>query len=718
MTIFKFLAYLPLIVLTLTPFFRRLALSGGEYIGLLSDAGVGLLLLVLLIYTPRLVRILLALLWVAFMIAANELATAMNRLPTWQDLHYLTNPDFVQKSAAGFNFSSPGLVWPLVVSALLVAILPLSRPRPRIALLVVAVSVAILGIHTRLSLTHDDLAVIPRHNALHWAVIDTFFAPPPLTAEDLDNFQLPQALSRADLDGVPLTPKGKARNVLIVTMEGIPGLYHPDIRQAMGVKDYDKVTMTRLTESSPEAMLIPDFTAHSHQTIRGLYALLCGDVSKQSWSTAKAVELFGNPQRAEQCLPAQLAAHGWESHYLQGAGLAFMGKDRFMPLIGYDEVHGSEWFSEPNPYPFEWGAIDAVFFRGARDYIAALRKKEKPWMLTLLTVGTHQPYAVPDDVAANYPDRRSATVDLLDQAISQFIEDLRKDGVLEDTLVIITSDESHGSEVGDWVSAWGMGIVLAPEGGEFPRLKRGGYGLVDTEVSILDYLGLPVPDEVIGRSFFRDYLLPREMVSFTASKRRRHTTDNLRYECSDDGRCRVGQADSLLGPPPAEFTRDEQGRRNPVFLIAGALDRKLLPKEGERVLNFADGEIRPLPEKIRSEWSDTLVGAQGLDFPANSKVRVSIRVKMLQAPPEGVQLKLILKMWEQTINSIAYPEFPVLHAQEEGTVEFTFDNPEARRAFSFHLLGEGKNAIVQMQEFKVSVGRQVDGGSDPGKPLI
>lgn len=704
MVIFKVLAYLTLFVLTLTPFFRRLALSGGgEYIGLLSDAGVGLLLLVLLVWSPRPLRVLLALLWAAFMIGAHELVAAMNRLPTWQDLHYLTNADFVQKSASGFNVSSPGLVWPLVVSALLVALLPLVRPRLRYSLPLLVVGVAILGLHTRLSLARDDLAVIPRHNALHWFVIDTLFAPPPLTAEELANFRLPPEYDRADLDGVPLMPKGKAKNVLIITLEGIPGLYHPEIRQAMGVRDYDRVTMTRLAESTPGAMLIPDFTVHSHQTIRGLYALLCGDFSKQSWSTAKAVELFGNPWRAAQCLPAQLAAQGWANHYLQGAGLAFMGKDRFMPLIGFDQVHGSEWFTEANPYPFEWGAIDGVLFRGAREYIADLRKKEQPWMLTLLTVGTHQPYAVPDEIVANYPDRRAATVDQLDQALGRFIEDLRADGVLEDTLVVIASDESHGSEIGDWTSSWGLGMVLAPEGEALPRLKPGGYGLVDTEISILDYLGLPVPEEVIGRSFFRDYATPREMIAFTASKLRRHTADNRRYECSADGRCRVGTADSLLGPPPIEFTRDTQGRRNPVFLIAGALDRKLLPKAGARVLDFADGEIRPLPEKIRSEWSDTLVGAQGLDFPANSKVHVSIRVKMLQAPPEGVQLKLILKMWEHTINSIPYPEFPVLRAQEEGTVEFTFDNPEERRSFSFHLLGEGKDAVVQMDEFRVSV---------------
>jgi hypothetical protein len=310
---------------------------------------------------------------------------------------------------------------------------------------------------------------------------------------------------------------------------------------------------------------------------------------------------------------------------------------------------------------------------------------------------------VPDEIADRYPDRLAATVDLLDQAVARFIADLRKDGVLEDTLVIITSDESHGSAKADWISSWGLGVVLAPESGRLPRLKQGTYGLLDVEASILDYLRQPIPPTVIGRSLFRDYTAPREMVAFTASKRRWHTADNLRYECLDDGRCRVGKAKSLLGPLPGEFVRDEEGRGSAIFPITAALDLKLIPPRGLRVLNFADGEIRRLPEKIRSEWADNLVGAQYLDFPAHSKVSVSIKVKVIQAPKEGVQLRLALKQWEHPLNDIQHDAFPVLHALEEGRLEFSFDNPIPRKAFSFHLLGQGKDALVRLEEFAVTV---------------
>ena len=89
------------------------------------------------------------------------------------------------------------------------------------------------------------------------------------------------------------------------------------------------------------------------------------------------------------------------------------------------------------------------------------------------------------------------------------------------------------------------------------------------------------------------------------------------------------------------------------------------------------------------------MGAQYLDFPAHSKVRVSIKVKVVRAPEEGVQLRLALKQWEYPLKDIKHDSFPLLHAQEEGMLVFSFENTLPRRAFSFHPLGEGKDTAVR-----------------------
>lgn len=56
----------------------------------------------------------------------------------------------------------------------------------------------------------------------------------------------------------------------------------------------------------------------------------------------KGVEMLTQSERNQACLPAQLHKNGFATHYLQGAGLRFMAKDKIMPHIGFDATHGLE----------------------------------------------------------------------------------------------------------------------------------------------------------------------------------------------------------------------------------------------------------------------------------------------------------------------------------------------------------------------------------------
>ncbi len=228
-----------------------------------------------------------------------------------------------------------------------------------------------------------------------------------------------------DLEGDSLLPegRGKAKNVLIVILEGMPGIYLPEIREEMHVAG-GVYQMQKLSEATSDGMLVPDFVDHSHQTIRGLYALHCGDFSKFSYEMPKAMELLNNPERAAECLPAQMSRHGWQSHYLQGAGLQFMNKEKDMPAMGFQHVHGVEWFTERTRSDFIWGTTDEDFFKGAKKYVHELQAAKKPWLLSLLTVATHQPFAATDEQAEKYGSRKIATVALLDEAVCTFIKGL------------------------------------------------------------------------------------------------------------------------------------------------------------------------------------------------------------------------------------------------------------------------------------------------------
>jgi hypothetical protein len=693
-----------LVLPLLLPAIRRLAQTGvTEPAGLLSDLGSAALVFSLLWYAPRLLRPAMLLFWCLIQIGASELLGAVHRLPSWQDARYLLDPVFLQSSTAGLHLQAPGFAATLITAAIIAAIAPIPRSTLRTLTAGLLTVLLLLPLHDSLARTLSDQEVDDRYQVLHWLIIDAAASAAGNRLPVATQATLPGELLRADLGGrrllLPATAD-RSRNVLLIVLEGIPGLYLPDIGSAV-VGDEASLRLPALAEATAAAMLVPAFVTHSHQTIRGLYAIHCGDFSKLSFTTPKAFELQNAPQRAAQCLPAQLAAAGYQSHYLQGAPLAFMNKDRAMPAMGFQQVHGLEWFPENTGADFIWGASDDSFFRGAANYIDVLEQQQQPWFLSLLTVATHQPYAADEEAVQRYGSRQAAAVAHLDQALARFLDDLRKSGTLDDTLVVITSDESHGAPGAGWYSSWGLAIVLAPEQDALPRLKSGMYGLVDIEASILDYLDLPIPPAILGRSLFRDYDRSRTMASYTGGLLRWQTADGNLYECSRDAICRSTES-PMIGPRPEQSTTaaPEDGAR--FFALAGQLDRSVADGPTS-ILQFAGGEVRTLPAVITNDWTDNLIGAQYLDFPHDSTVRVDIGVQALSTEPEGLRLQLIMRQFEQEVTTITPPSFPLLHGGESCSVSFSFTNEQARQAFSFHLLGAGENTRIRLDNFTVRI---------------
>ena len=51
--------------------------------------------------------------------------------------------------------------------------------------------------------------------------------------------------------------------------------------------------------------------------------------------------------------------------------------------------------------------------------------------------------------------------------------------------------------------------------------------------------------------------------------------------------------------------------------------------------------------------------------------------------------------------ALPIPELPLLKQGKPLKVDFAFDNPEARKAFSFHLLAEGRG-VIEISDFRVT----------------
>jgi len=631
----------------------------------------------------------------ALLFAANmEMAAAMDTLVHLQDITFAADEVFIRGSALQLAFPLFTMVFVLAAIVGGVALSLVPAPDKQVLIGAAAVTLAFLGTYAltaRMSPGTEDW----QHAGLVGGSLGVSLrTPSPLGPGPVEG----EWLERPDIDGPSQAEPDSAvrpqdderdaaqrdavarfpgrdrvgesetgprlvsapeepRNILLVIVEGIPGVYLEQVQRERAV-DYE-VTMPAFSAIAEEGLVVPDSIAHARQTIRGLYSIFTGDYPRLDLTTPKIYPYMEAAAEARPpALPALMSELGYRSIYLQAADLGYMSKDRFMTEAGFDTVKGKEFFTYQH-VPFEWGPDDKAYFEQVADYIAALEaddsasdpeqdpeeapEGDEPWFLSLLTVGTHHPYGVTDEYAADFPNRKMASVAYLDEALGEFMERLDRDGVLDDTAVFFVSDESHGVTGHPLGRFWGTTVLRAPELSE-EVVNPGAFGLVDVPRSILDYLG---EDEAAsrfpGRSIVREYDEPR-------------TTHFGQYVAKADGHIyhpRRGDTVERLSPArPGVFAQDyerETLRTDDIPDIAEALvERQSLahhvpaveygiaedvPADAAggtwRLVADADYGLPPGEEKL-------LTSAQYLDIPEDSEVtvRISLEVPAADARPD------------------------------------------------------------------------------------
>ncbi len=174
------------------------------------------------------------------------------------------------------------------------------------------------------------------------------------------------------------------------------------------------------------------------------------------------------------------------------------------------------------------GHVGRIFSSGRR-FIK--RHRGQRWFLFLHTYEVHYPYTAPEAYADLFPEGDDPShpdnvrlgkgrklfypvlydreIRYLDSELEKLLRDLDTAGDLDDTLVVITADHGeaflehsfvgHGSDVHQETVHIPL-FVLGPgiEGGRRIRVP---VGLGDLMPTLLEWLEIPAPDELMGRSF-------------------------------------------------------------------------------------------------------------------------------------------------------------------------------------------------------------------------
>ena len=266
-------------------------------------------------------------------------------------------------------------------------------------------------------------------------------------------------------------------------------------------------------------------------------------------------------QNNYNAFPQLLDNNSYHTYSLHGDVATFWNRSNIYPKLGYQK-----WFSKDDfTIPRKIGAFDL----GDEDFfsqsIPKLKTLVQPFLATLITLSSHTPFVLPDDLNTLSIPKDTSLNDLqedylqsihyTDKAVGEFIDQLKQNDLYNNSIIVIYGDHQSYTNIAN-----GLGtdknnlpgiaddqiplIILTPR----TKLKA----TINTPASHLDLyptianlIGIDSPKSILGQD-----ILNSKTPVFTHRNSDTGTintilTDNLTYEASSDGIFENGTCQSM-----------------------------------------------------------------------------------------------------------------------------------------------------------------------------
>ncbi len=183
-----------------------------------------------------------------------------------------------------------------------------------------------------------------------------------------------------------------------------------------------------------------------HQTEQGKTAdaELIMDNSIYGLPTGSAFTTRGT--NTYQSLPAIInQQQGYTSAVFHGDYKSFWNRDEIYKQFGIDTYFDASYYDMSEDNVINYGLLDKPFFKESMPMLESL---EEPFYAHLMTLTHHHPYIVPEELASIAPaetgdksvDTYFQTARYLDESLEQFFNDLKEDGLYEDSVILLYGD--------------------------------------------------------------------------------------------------------------------------------------------------------------------------------------------------------------------------------------------------------------------------------------
>lgn len=156
-------------------------------------------------------------------------------------------------------------------------------------------------------------------------------------------------------------------------------------------------------------------------------------------------------QNTYQASPAILKGLGYTSAVFHGNYKTFWNRNVMYKSLGYDQFFDAEYYSMTDENKKNYGMKDKPFFKESMPLLESLKQ---PFYTKFITLSNHFPFEM-DPADSTFPagdfgdtvvNQYFQSANYMDQAMEQFFNDLKADGLYDNTVIVMYGDHYGISE--------------------------------------------------------------------------------------------------------------------------------------------------------------------------------------------------------------------------------------------------------------------------------
>ncbi|AWI26638.1 LTA synthase family protein [Flavobacterium pallidum] len=364
-----------------------------------------------------------------------------------------------------------------------------------------------------------------------FAIIRTMFS---------NSFQKVSLVSKADIDSLVMPVKAyhnnppSKPNVVIFILESNAREYYGCLNKNANIPNYRGYTPF-VDSLAQHSLIFTNAYSNGHKSIHAVSSILAGIPSFKDAFTSSPY-----PKQPTESLVSTLESEGYSTSFFHGAPNGSMGFLGYSNILGTDQYFGKTEYNNDADFDGVWGIWDEPFFQF---FDRELNKQKQPFLATLFSVSSHEPYKVPAKYEGKFPKgdvNIHQCIGYTDYALKRFFAKAKSQPWFNNTIFILVGDHGNTVFYDEYKKEFNrnaVAMMIYRPDGKYAGVNDDFAQQIDLYPTVLDMIGYQKPFRSWGRSLISDTKVPPFVIKYSANLYQMMCGN---YICTFDGKKAVG----------------------------------------------------------------------------------------------------------------------------------------------------------------------------------